>query len=116
MAARICPVPRCPLIIPDGVRYRDDCAKCMQRKEADAPWARKKRMQFYHTAKWQKLRRWKLGVNPVCEACEAALATEVDHIISATEDAPELWFDSENLQSLCASCHKQKTASTRRKG
>jgi 5-methylcytosine-specific restriction protein A len=37
-------------------------------------------------------------------------ATVVDHIKPHQGD-PELFWDSENLQALCAPCHSRKTAS-----
>jgi 5-methylcytosine-specific restriction endonuclease McrA len=51
-----------------------------------------------------------LALFPLCRNCTLAAAEEVDHIVSATEDRPELWFDQGNLQTLCKACHRAKTA------
>lgn len=111
MTARTCPVPRCPHIIPDGEKYRADCEQCRQRQAAAAPWSRKReRLSFYSSARWQKLRRHILINHPVCQVCSAALATEVDHIISASKDRPGMWYDVNNLQAICSKCHRAKTS------
>lgn len=54
--------------------------------------------------------RW-LSLHPLCAHCEQAnrvtLAEEVDHIVPLIEGGAD---DEANLQSLCVSCHKAKTA------
>ncbi|MDO5090138.1 MAG: HNH endonuclease signature motif containing protein [Cardiobacteriaceae bacterium] len=63
--------------------------------------------------KWRKLRKHKLALNPLCEACHAwgdiVPATDVDHI---DNDATNNRMD--NLMSLCHSCHSKKTAQEQR--
>lgn len=65
----------------------------------------------YSTARWQKLRRYKLSLNPLCEHCllerRTTPAQHVDHI-KAIKQGGCPW-DMDNLQSLCASCHTRKT-------
>ena len=65
---------------------------------------------------WQRLRRRKLQVDPLCEDCRsrgrATLAEEVDHIIRITE-RPDLRLDWANLRSLCQKCHAAKSAAER---
>lgn len=60
-------------------------------------------------AKWRKLRKHKLALNPLCEACQAwgdiVPATDVDHI---DNDAANNHID--NLMSLCHGCHSKKTS------
>ncbi|MCA1259418.1 HNH endonuclease [Nitratireductor aquimarinus] len=47
----------------------------------------------------------------MCEGCETAPATEVDHITPMRQGgAPR---DRANLQSLCGTCHRQKTGAER---
>jgi 5-methylcytosine-specific restriction protein A len=67
---------------------------------------------FYDSRFWRdRLRPWQLQHQPLCEHCLAlglcTAATQVDHIkpISDGGDAR----DPDNLQSLCASHHSQKT-------
>lgn len=62
---------------------------------------------FYSSRPWRNLRRWFLNGNPLCNICER-IATQVDHIIPIMAGGQPL--DADNLQSLCASCHSQKTA------
>jgi 5-methylcytosine-specific restriction enzyme A len=70
--------------------------------------------QWYRTDRWQRLRRRVLSEQPFCamreqrERCRL-VATEVDHIKPHRGDR-RLFFDRENLPSMCRSCHAQKTA------
>jgi 5-methylcytosine-specific restriction endonuclease McrA len=54
------------------------------------------------------LRLLKLSEKPLCETCNKP-AVLVDHIKPITLDNTELFFDYNNLQSLCDSCHRIKT-------
>lgn len=61
---------------------------------------------------WQKLRKQVLerdaGLCCVCSnAGRVTLATEVDHIINKAEGGSD---EMHMLQSICAPCHKEKTA------
>jgi 5-methylcytosine-specific restriction endonuclease McrA len=66
----------------------------------------------YSTQRWQKLRRLKLRVNPLCESClqlgRIEPATVADHktpISAGSDPYPPL----AELASLCARCHNAKT-------
>ena len=79
-------------------------------------WTKASRDGAYSRAKWLKLREHKLQLNPLCEMCEkqgkVTPATEVDHIIEVSEELGEddpLFYDLDNLQSLCTKCHRSKT-------
>lgn len=65
---------------------------------------------------WQRLRRRKLRVDPLCEDCKeqgrATLAVEVHHKIRITE-RPDLRLNWENLRSLCEPCHDAHSAAER---
>lgn len=67
---------------------------------------------FYKTKQWQRLSRLHRINNPMCEQCLkngiVRKADLVDHIIEIRDDW-EKRFDEDNLQSLCHSCHWQKT-------
>lgn len=88
-----------------------------QRKAAGRrAWRHRRRKDPRSTARWQKLRAWKLRRNPLCEPCLRegfeTLATEVDHIRPMIE-APDLIFEPSNLQSICKPCHAKKSARER---
>ena len=60
------------------------------------------------TKRWRTLRALHLAANPLCVYCEKAgrvtLATVVDHIIPHRGDEGLFW-DANNLQSLCQPHH-----------
>jgi len=88
------------------------------RRVADRDYARRRldteEQAFYKSARWQKLRAWKLARDPMCEQCAAegrtTPATLVDHIVPLKDGGDPMLVD--NLQSLCASCHARKHRST----
>ncbi|MEM7619779.1 MAG: HNH endonuclease signature motif containing protein [Pseudomonadota bacterium] len=63
--------------------------------------------------KWRKYRLAFLRENPLCVDCQQLeiieAATEVDHIIPHRGD-DHLFWDPDNHQALCKSCHSRKTA------
>lgn len=63
--------------------------------------------------RWRKAREAYLVSHPLCEHCKQAgiitLATVVDHGTPHKGDE-ELFWDMDNWQSLCESCHNRKTA------
>ena len=66
----------------------------------------------YTTQRWQRLRKYKLQLNPLCEAClqlgGIVPAVAVDHrtpISAGGDPYPPL----DQLASLCTSCHSMKT-------
>ena len=65
------------------------------------------------SARWRKVRKMVLDMNPLCVVCDAngskVVAVDVDHIIPLALQ-PDLAFDTSNLQGLCRSCHNCKTA------
>lgn len=66
----------------------------------------------YNSSKWKRLRELKIQKNPICELCQTidkiTHAAEIDHWIEIQE-TKQLTWDLENLVSLCAACHRQKT-------
>jgi hypothetical protein len=62
---------------------------------------------LYGRGRWKRLRRLQLAHQPLCRMCEAAgrivPAVLVDHIKPA-KDNVKLFFDINNLQSLCRLC------------
>ena len=68
---------------------------------------------MYRDGRWYSLRARKLRQQPLCEDCleygVAREATDVDHDV-AHRGNPALFYDIENLRSLCHECHSSKTA------
>ena len=64
----------------------------------------------YTRKPWRSMRKYKLSINPFCERCEPLTpATEVHHIKDAKK-YPELFYEIDNLESLCKPCHSSHTA------
>lgn len=81
----------------------------MKRYDKNRPWR-----HLYSTKEWKALRLHRLQIEPLCRYCRQAgrytKATVVDHIKEHKGDEA-LFFDPNNLQSLCKQCHdgvKQK--------
>jgi len=64
--------------------------------------------RWYDSVRWRKARIWFLNLNPLCAIClkmgRTTPATIVDHKEPHKGDYNKFW-DSDNWQSLCASCH-----------
>ena len=64
--------------------------------------------KWYGLARWKKVRRRQLAKEPICVMCKAEgfikPATVCDHVIEHKGD-PILFWDEENLQSLCKRHH-----------
>ena len=62
---------------------------------------------------WRQARETYLDENPLCVRCEAKgkvkAAYCVDHIIPHKLNMELFWDSKSNWQSLCESCHNQKT-------
>ncbi len=64
-----------------------------------------------YTVAWEKVRRAKLRLKPVCERCEregkTKAATVVHHVqeLNGMDDPGRLQMD--NLESLCRGCHER---------
>jgi 5-methylcytosine-specific restriction protein A len=65
------------------------------------------KISYSHPA-WKKLRRAVLWARPLCEACNLARSTQVDHVKAHKGDWA-LFTAESNLQALCHSCHSAKT-------
>lgn len=64
--------------------------------------------KLYDSARWRKIRDMVLNQEPLCCLClksgKETPSTVVDHI-KPHENDPKLFYDRENMQGLCASCH-----------
>lgn len=101
-----CREPRCAEIVTGPGRY---CEKhTVIEKQERGKWATTERLDFYGSARWQRLRTLKLSQNPICEVCNQRFATQVHHLQKAREN-PTLRFEMSNLQSICVWCHAKET-------
>jgi 5-methylcytosine-specific restriction protein A len=66
----------------------------------------------YTSQRWQRLRKFKLQQNPLCELClkqgRLEVATTVHHLVAVTAGG-DAFPAIDKLESLCASCHNQIT-------
>ena len=66
----------------------------------------------YNTAQWRTLRQIQLSTNPICAGCKVdgiiTSASHVDHIFPWNQIG-EHAFTHNLYQSLCPSCHSNKT-------
>lgn len=117
-AATPCKKPGCNGLVRDS-----KCTVCGPVRRSSS-WANKEYDKRRGTASergygtsWRKLRRMVLADNPLCVECEAngrvVVATEVDHILPKARGGDDSF---ENLQSMCQTCHRRKTAKDTRMG
>ena len=95
-----CGSPLCPQLVKAGERY---CAKHkrQERKRYD-----KERGNFRergYSSQWDKVRKFQLQQEPLCECGEAA--TLVHHKLPVSE-RPDLLLAMDNLASMCRNCHE----------
>lgn len=99
-----CKYPRCSELTHEV--YCDEHAE--HRREADK--FRASASKRGYDARWRRYRKNFLAKHPLCVEC-GGLATEVDHIIDH-RGSYKLFWDTDNHQALCKSCHSKKTAKT----
>lgn len=63
---------------------------------------------------WNALRDWFIIEHPFCAAC-GRVGAMVDHV-QPIDTHPERRLDPDNLQTLCNSCHRRKTARDKAQG
>jgi 5-methylcytosine-specific restriction endonuclease McrA len=82
---------------------------------------RKMRSEAYNTTFWRKLRMMHLKSHPLCEEClknngKVTPADSVHHIQSPFRGNKvnyDLFYDPNNLESICAECHAKVHAEER---
>ncbi len=108
-AKQMCRTPGCGAIVDSGY-----CERCRADGAAPTP-ARLSAAKRGYGARWQKTSRAYLAAHPLCvdpyraHRGRAVAATLTDHIVPHRGDM-RLFWDSDNWQPLCASCHGRKTA------
>lgn len=68
----------------------------------------------YDTARWKRLRKAHLAIEPLCRWCwaiegRAVEANTVDHIVPVSKGGPP-FPTHDGLASYCPACHSRKTA------
>lgn len=101
-------VPGCPALLPRGVAR---CPTHARTKEHQRPNYDTRR--WYRQARWFTLRARVLSTNPLCVDCQAqgrvTRATEVHHKVKPGDSA-SLFYNQDNLDGLCSTCHGIRTA------
>ncbi|MGP9834221.1 HNH endonuclease [Marinobacter sp. NSM] len=74
---------------------------------------------LYNRKEWKALRRDQLTKEPLCRYCQqqgkVEAATVADHIVPHKGDEA-LFFDADNLQSLCATHHDASKQKAEKRG
>jgi 5-methylcytosine-specific restriction enzyme A len=89
---------------------RGKCLTCEQKRKAHVDANRLSPAARGYDLPWIKLRSKHLKANPTCVKC-GNKGSHVDHVV-AHRGNDALRLDPSNLQTLCASCHSKKTASS----
>lgn len=84
------------------------------RKETAFKTAKRTNTHLYNTTEWRTLRKQKLSINPICEICSSQFNLEIHHI-KAPKGNIHLFFNINNLQTLCKTCHQHQTQKETRK-
>ena len=110
-AKRICPGAGCRRIVEQGTR-------CPEHQREKRPDNRGSAASRGYGHRWRvHYRDPYLAQHPLCEHCEregrTVAATDVDHV-QPHEGNEALLFSMDNLQALCGTCHRRKTASERK--
>ena len=103
---QFCGEPGCGVLVPSG-----RCATHAPRDRYARP-GYAATHAWYGSLRWRLLRAEMLRAEPFCRVCRAdglnVLTQDIDHITKHDGD-PALFWNRENLQGLCRSCHTRKT-------
>lgn len=74
----------------------------------------------YRSKRWQKLRRFKLIQNPLCERClkrgyynAAKIIHHKEYVTDLNYEDDDVFFNIDNLESLCFDCHQKEHFKTK---
>ena len=94
-------------------RFKHPAYRGEKQRKKDYDRTRESSSKRGYGSKWQKARKTYLDKNPICVRChELGVITQadvVDHIIPHKGNQ-KLFWDKNNWQALCTSCHNRKTA------
>ena len=102
---KLCNYPSCQCFAIEGHNY------CNEHYVEHKPFENAVRSNegLYNTQAWRTLRKNHLIHNPRCVMCGSTENLTVDHIIDPRGN-PGLFYEENNLQTLCKDCHRLKTA------
>ena len=106
MPKKYCTAPGCNELIDIKSRW---CTKhrAVSNKDYDKLRANDPLKKFMNSARWQRIRKLKMQMNPICENCTLTEAQMVDHCKERRDGGCNDCM--ENLVSLCNMCHNKKT-------
>lgn len=113
MKLKLCGWPGCSNLVLEGYYCPKHKAIADQRKKDRKIFTGTKRdrsgsyHQLYNSVKWRKISKEFLAKYNVCVIC-GAKATIADHI-TPHRGNEDLFYDTNNLQPMCWSCHTRKT-------
>ena len=110
MKTKVCKKSGCGRSAVPGKDYCERHQNCAQALDWKIFTKRGKSKQWhglYESAEWRKVRAAFLKKYPICFICGKP-ATIADHIIPHRGDLT-LFYDENNLQPMCQSCHSRKT-------
>jgi 5-methylcytosine-specific restriction protein A len=110
MKTKVCKKSGCGRSAVPGKDYcerHQNCAQALDRKIFTKRGKSKQWHGLYESAEWRKVRAAFLKKYPICFICGKP-ATIADHIIPHRGDLT-LFYDENNLQPMCQSCHSRKT-------
>ena len=106
-----CKVKSCANLVEAGKSY---CENHESKRHKQYDRDRKPAHKRGYDYRWQKYRKQFLIDNPLCVKCleegKSVPATNVDHIEPVSGPDDPLFWDEDNHQALCHSCHSRKTA------
>lgn len=108
-APRPCNHPGCPNLIRGKERF---CPKHQREYDNEYNRQRGSSASRGYDARWQRYRKWFLKNHPYCVNYGECgnMASTVDHIILPKGKHDPLFWDTNNHQAMCKSCHSRKTA------
>lgn len=69
----------------------------------------------YKSKRWQKLRKQKILLNPLCERClkngiynSAYIVHHKEYVTDKNYEDDNIFFNIDNLESLCLDCHNKE--------
>lgn len=101
-----CTKPGCSTLTAGGGRCPAHASKARQIYDQQRATPDKRGYDF----RWQKVRRLKIAINPLCQMCMEDgryVKADIVHHIQTIEEHPELRLSMDNLLSVCVQHHEK---------